>query len=83
MVKKKKCCVKKAKTEKFLCILFIILFLIILQADEDWVVFLFSKGEKQGEGSERPIGKPLPTKVQGIFKEPTTVLPFQVCLYVD
>ncbi|XP_078319526.1 inhibitor of nuclear factor kappa-B kinase subunit alpha-like [Crassostrea virginica] len=46
-------------------------------ADEDWVVFLFSKGEKQGEGSERPIGKPLPTKVQGIFKEPTTVLPFQ------
>ncbi|XP_062617884.1 inhibitor of nuclear factor kappa-B kinase subunit alpha-like isoform X2 [Saccostrea cucullata] len=44
-------------------------------AEEDWVVFLFIKGDNQGgEGSRR--NKPLPTNVQGIFKEHTTVLPY-------
>uniref|UniRef100_K1PV24 Inhibitor of nuclear factor kappa-B kinase subunit alpha n=1 Tax=Magallana gigas TaxID=29159 RepID=K1PV24_MAGGI len=43
--------------------------------EEDWVVFLFAKGENQGGGTQRQ--KPLPTNVQGIFKEPTIVLPFQ------
>lgn len=48
----------------------------ISQGEEDWVVFLFAKGENQGGGTQRQ--KPLPTNVQGIFKEPTIVLPFQV-----
>uniref|UniRef100_K1QDD6 IkappaB kinase n=1 Tax=Magallana gigas TaxID=29159 RepID=K1QDD6_MAGGI len=43
--------------------------------EEDWVVFLFAKGENQGGGTQ--IQKPIPTNVQGIFKEPTIVLPFQ------
>lgn len=47
----------------------------MLQGEEDWVVFLFIKGDNQGGGSQR--NKPLPTNVQGIFKEPTIVLPYQ------
>ncbi|XP_048762019.1 inhibitor of nuclear factor kappa-B kinase subunit alpha-like isoform X2 [Ostrea edulis] len=42
--------------------------------EEDWVVFLFVKGENQGGGSQR--NKPLPPNVQNIVKDSKTVLPY-------
>jgi len=47
------------------------------QGDEDWVVFLFKKGEVNETVSKRQY-KPFSPRVQDIVKEPTIVLTYQV-----
>ncbi|XP_061182095.1 inhibitor of nuclear factor kappa-B kinase subunit alpha-like [Saccostrea echinata] len=42
--------------------------------DEDWVVFMFIKGENQGGGEKK--NKPLPPNVQSIVKDSKTALPY-------
>ena len=50
---------------------------LILQGEEDWVVFLFIKGENQGVKNQ--WNKPLPSNVQNIVKDAKTALPYNVC----
>ncbi|XP_062617886.1 inhibitor of nuclear factor kappa-B kinase subunit alpha-like [Saccostrea cucullata] len=42
--------------------------------EEDWVVFMFIKGENQGGGDKK--NKPLPPNVQSIVKDSKTALPY-------
>lgn len=49
-----------------------------LQGEEDWVVFLFIKGENQAVKSQ--YNKPLPVNVQNIVKDSKTALPYNVCI---
>jgi len=50
--------------------------LLLLQADDDWVVFLFKKGDNS-ELQQKKF-KNLPQRVQAIVREPTTLLPYVV-----
>lgn len=49
-----------------------------LQGEEDWVVFLFIKGENQAVKNQ--WNKPLPVNVQNIVKDSKTALPYNVCI---